>query len=128
MPDFISPSSLLRKKYEQRKTELVQVSPSPVSDICKHCWFASQCTIRTLTRNPPRSCCVYDFFSQRVDPPTLEEVVAHTCDRMCKSRQQWEYDPCVHDRNYCDKHCPVSKYIKDEPPSDAKDVPYDDYG
>lgn len=74
--------------------------------------------VRTLMRQPPRTCCVYDLFgAQGKEAVTLEECVAFTCDVKCKERRTWPYDPCPHDETYCDQHCPVSRHILGIPPN-----------
>jgi len=127
MPNFISTSSLLRKKYEERKDEVVRAFPAPVSEICRNCWYQGPCTFRTMIHQPPHSCCVYEFFgSMGNNEATLEEVVSFTCDTRCRDRQNWVGDPCPHNEEYCSNHCPVSRYILGEDASNIEDVPYDD--
>tara|TARA_R100001079_G_C4451472_1_gene153992 strand:+ start:4829 stop:5218 length:390 start_codon:yes stop_codon:yes gene_type:complete len=129
MPNFISTSELLKKKYEEKKENIVKAAPTPVSDVCSSCWFQSLCIVRTITRRPPRTCCIYEFFGARGNnEATVEEMVSFTCDTKCVERQQWVGDPCPHNEEYCENHCPVSRYIKGQGPSNYMDVPAEDYG
>jgi len=128
MTHFISKSSLLSKAFERRKNEVVTAFPTPVSEVCKHCWYQGLCTFRVMTHNPPNSCCVYEFFGTNGnDSSTIEEMVSFTCDVRCKARQGWVGDPCPHDESYCENHCPVSKFITGQKASDVEDVPYEEY-
>lgn len=118
LPNFVSPSALLRKKYEDRKGDIVSASPNPVSTVCSSCWYQGMCIIRTLIRQPPRSCCVYELFADRgTSSCTVEELVKFTCNNRCVSRRKWVDDPCPHNENYCENHCPVSRFIRQEGPS-----------
>lgn len=129
MPNFVSPSQLLRKTYEARKNDIVKAAPVPVSEVCNSCWYRDQCILRAILRDPPRTCCVYELFGDRgVNETTVEELVKFTCDTRCKTRRQWVGDPCPHDENYCENHCPVSKHIMGKPRSKVEEVPYENYG
>lgn len=129
MPDFVSPSALLRKKYEERKHATVRAAPTPVSDICNSCWYRDLCIARTIMRSPPRTCCVYEFFgAQGHSEVSLEELVKFTCDTKCKERRRWPTDPCPHNEEYCERHCPVSRFIRGQGPSNFGDVPAESYG
>jgi hypothetical protein len=128
MPNFISKSQLLRKKYEEKKHEIVRALPTPVSDICTSCWYRDMCIFRTILRQPPRSCCVYEMFGDKgTQETTLEELVKFTCDNRCAARQKWVGDPCPHNEDYCEKNCPVSRHIRDMGPARREDVPYEGY-
>ena len=130
MPNFVSPSALLRKKYEERKNDVVSAAPVPVSEVCTSCWYQDLCTMRVIKREPPRTCCVYEFFGARGNPSaTVEELVKFTCDTKCKERQAWAAsDPCPHDEGYCEQHCPVSRYIRGQGPSQYDEVAAESYG
>jgi len=128
MPNFVSASSLLRKKYEERKGESVKASPFPVSDVCKSCWYQETCIFRTILRQPPRSCCVYELFGDLgTQETTVEDLVKFTCDTRCVTRREWVGDPCPHDSVYCENFCPVSRHILGLGPAQKEDVPYDGY-
>lgn len=129
MADFVSESALLRKKYEERKNDVVRASPIPVSDVCGSCWYKDLCTVRTIMHSPPRTCCVYEYFGARGHSEvTVEELVKFTCDTKCKERSKWVGDPCPHDETYCEHHCPVSRFIVGAGPSDYDEVTADSYG
>lgn len=126
---FISTDQLLASTFEKRKKDRVKVFPSPVSEICKHCWYQALCVFRVMSRQPPHSCCVYELFGERgVSDASLEEVVEFTCNIRCKDRQKWVGDSCPHNENYCTNHCPVSRYILGKEASNIGDVPYEEYG
>ena len=79
-------------------------------------------------RQPPRSCCVYELFGEKGEQEvSVQDLVKFTCDTRCVTRRQWVGDPCPHNEEYCDNHCPVSRHILGIGPSRSEDVPYESY-
>lgn len=124
MTTFRTSSKKLQREFEKRRLTVIQREPIPASEICKHCWYQATCLFRSIRGDKPLTCCVHSLFTRGTQKSfTLEETVAYTCEKKCVERQAWQGDPVPHDANYCENHCPVSKFIKNEKASDPNDVP-----
>jgi len=137
---FRTEKDKLRKVYESRKLEVVSKSPDPACVICKHCWYQAVCLRNVLNGHKPLTCCVYNLFykklvkednkgssmPQRVSLKelTLEEVIKFTCVNKCVERQSWKGDPVPHTPYYCERYCPISRYILNIKASNYDDVPH----
>jgi len=139
---FRTKKDKLQKVYESRKLEVVPKSPDPVCVICKHCWYQAVCLRNILNGYKPLTCCVYNLFSKKVvkekdsSTPqkvylketlktlTLEEVIKFTCANKCIERQSWKGDPVPHTPHYCERYCPISRYILNIKASNYNDVPH----
>lgn len=122
--NFRSNDKKLVRAFEKRRLVVINKNPVPASDICNRCWYQAKCIIRTIRGDKPKTCCVYSLFVQGKEKSyTLEETVAYTCEKKCVERQAWQGDPVPHTEDYCNNHCPVSRFIKDEKASKEEDVP-----
>lgn len=108
---------LLERGFDSRRDEIVGPAPVPVSNICNHCWYQSKCIIRSLHRDPPVTCCVFQLWNINQGEISLSDVVEFCCETACRQRQLWAHDPVPHNPDYCSRHCPVSGYILNRPKS-----------
>jgi hypothetical protein len=122
--EFRSKDPQLTKQYNKRKLNVINKSPSPVSDLCSKCWYQGACYINILKKEPPTTCFIYDLFTETAsNSETLETIVEKVCGDKCKDRQKWLGDPVPHNARYCEDHCVISRYILDLPASKEEDVP-----
>lgn len=122
---FRTTKNKLRQVYEQRKIEMVAKSPDPACTICNNCWYQAVCIRNLLLGHKPFTCCVYNLFNKKlVKELTLEEVIKFTCINKCVERQSWKGDPVPHTPHYCERYCPISRYILNIKASNYDDVPH----
>lgn len=113
----------LTKVYEKKKNEIIKRSPDPVSFICKKCWYQAKCIQNIIQGHKPNTCCIYELFSKEREL-SLEKVVKFVCNKRCTERQQWRGDPVPHTKIYCERFCPMSRYILDLKTPSMNEVPY----
>ena len=109
---------------ESRKNETMKASADPACPICNHCWFQAVCIQNLLSGHKPQTCCTYQLFHGNKKELTLEEVIMHICAKKCVERQNWKGDPVPHTPIYCEKFCPVSRYLLNLPAPQYEDAPH----
>lgn len=107
---FRSQNKTLTSNFNKRRLEVINKKPIPSSDICNYCWNQTNCLLKVLNKNPPKTCFVYDFYKIHKEA-SLEELTKDVCENRCVQRQQWPGDPIPHTEEYCEKYCPVSGFI-----------------
>jgi hypothetical protein len=102
--------------YNKNKKFIVprEISPGS-SEVCSHCWYLGACLKNTLLRKGTNNCCVYEVvqesYKNKKNEVSLEEIVKYCCELKCKERDQWQFDPLPHNKEYCESSCPISTYI-----------------
>ncbi len=110
--------------YNQRKSEVLQQTPDPVSLICKKCWYQAKCIRNVLQGHKPNTCCIYELFSGKEKEFSLEKIVKFVCEKRCVERQQWQGDPVPHTKTYCERFCPMSRYLLNLSTPNVEEIPY----
>lgn len=120
---FRTKHKYLKDSYLKKKDAIVHSSPKPICEICDYCWYQGKCLLSILHGDKPITCCIFQLFSKNKELD-LENVVKYVCSEKCVERQKWLGDPVPHTKEYCERHCPMSRYILDIKASNYDDVPH----
>lgn len=113
---FKSDSQKLFSAYNKNKSAVVRLIPTPVCcEICNHCWYQAECYRSVLLHQGSSFCCVYSVVQitqkERKIEISLEEIVKYCCTIKCIERDSWQFDPIPHNKEYCEKRCPITLFV-----------------
>jgi len=114
---FKSKSKALLVAYNKHKDSLVSCEIVPISaDICSSCWYKVECLRNILLHQAKNSCCLYEKLQNIIhvnnkNETSLEEIVKYCCEKKCRERDSWQFDPIPHTSAYCEKRCPIALFI-----------------